>query len=386
MPRKRSTLAFIALTLVVLGLLAFAIFNPRWVLERSEGADALSGMTKNEILKAENDVRTTLIQALGAAFFLVTALLAWKGYRLNREGQITERFSRAVDQLGKENEDSIKVGAILSLDRVAHESKGDRATIVNLLAVHIRSSMRGPNSNRANRGHASTRRLRRELTPDAKMSFVALARIHRLGIPDLIPGLEEERHQYADLRGIVLRGADLRREYVVDVDLSESDLSDAILEHANLQGVNLYAATLRNANLCWVNTGLKKPRGITLRKADLRGAMLKGARLDQSILRGAMLGTTGSRPANLGGAVLKSVRADGVWLEGVELSGADLRNGNFSNAHCKRVNLIGADLRGANFTHATDLETARLTGAKVSDRTQPPYVGFNWVQFGAIYS
>ncbi|MCX4632814.1 pentapeptide repeat-containing protein [Streptomyces sp. NBC_01443] len=384
MQRSRDVFAFMALAVVVLGVLAFAVFNPRWVLERTEGASALSGLSRAEILKAENDVRTAMVQALAGAFFLVTALLTWKGFRLSREGQITERFSRAVDQLGKQNEDSVRVGAVLSLERVARESKADRATIVKLLAVHIRSSLT-TKANPGRRSNSSARRVCRDLKPDAAMAFIALARIHRLGIPNVVPGFREGSHQYADLKGIPLRGADMHGAYLVDVDLSEADLGGIDLNNGNLQGANFYGASLRNANLAYVNRSLKNPRGVRLQKADLRGAVLKEACLDKSVLLEAQLGVEGHKGADLGGAHLRSVVADGAWLEGVEMAGADLRNAHLSNAHMKRANLTSADLRGADFTQAKDLETVRLAGAKVDERTQPASSEFDWVAAGARF-
>ncbi|MGW3031113.1 pentapeptide repeat-containing protein [Streptomyces sp. NPDC001178] len=381
MRRYREALAFMALALVVLFVLLFAIFEPKWVVERVEGSKAFSGMTQTDKLKAENDVRTVMIQALVGAFFLFTALFTWRGFRLNRQGQITERFSRAVDQLGKENEASVRVGAVLSLDRVARESKADRATIANLLAVHIRSKDRvtTPGARRS----SAKRTSHLGLEPDAAMALIVLARIHRLGVSEVVSGWKDSSHRYADLRGVNLRGADLYGAYLADVDLSAADLSDAVLSLANLQGAHFFRSILRNANLEGVNRKTKKVRPINLESADLRGAIAKGARFESSNLKNARFGVEGSKVADLGGAVLKFAKADGVWLEGVEMSGADLSNADLPNAHLKGANLAGADLRGADFTHARGLESARLAGAKVSGRTQPPYQGFDWQAAGA---
>jgi hypothetical protein len=49
----------------------------------------------------ENAVRTTLLQGLGGAAVLLGAWFTWRQLHTAREGQLTERFTRAVDQLGK---------------------------------------------------------------------------------------------------------------------------------------------------------------------------------------------------------------------------------------------------------------------------------------------
>jgi len=68
-----------------------------------------------------------------------------------------------------------------------------------------------------------------------------------------------------------------------------------------------------------------------LRGADLRGADLRGAYLGGADLRGAYLGGADLRGAYLGGAYLRGAYLGGAYLGGADLRGADLR---------------GADLRG----------------------------------------
>src|SRR6266487_7025301 len=53
-----------------------------------------------EGLKAQNEVRTTLLQGLGGVVLLVGAFFTYRQLRTTREGQITERYTRAIDQLG----------------------------------------------------------------------------------------------------------------------------------------------------------------------------------------------------------------------------------------------------------------------------------------------
>ena len=50
-------------------------------------------------LKLQNDVRTTGIQLLAGVLLAVGAVYTARTFRLNREGQITERYTRAVDSV-----------------------------------------------------------------------------------------------------------------------------------------------------------------------------------------------------------------------------------------------------------------------------------------------
>jgi hypothetical protein len=65
-------------------------------------------------LKLQNDARTTVVQALGGLVVAVGAVFTYRqlqhnirssrdSHDLERQGQIAERFTRAIDQLGNDN-------------------------------------------------------------------------------------------------------------------------------------------------------------------------------------------------------------------------------------------------------------------------------------------
>ena len=97
--------------------------------------------TDAERLKAENDVRATLLQGLAGAFLLLGLYFTGRTLQLNREGQITERFTRAIDQLGSRTLD-VRLGGIYALERIANDSENDRETIFAVLAAFIREHAR----------------------------------------------------------------------------------------------------------------------------------------------------------------------------------------------------------------------------------------------------
>jgi hypothetical protein len=63
--------------------------------------------------------------------------MASLSYRLNRHGQITERFTRAIDQLGNESLD-VRLGVIYALERIAKDSRHDHPQVVEILTAYIR--------------------------------------------------------------------------------------------------------------------------------------------------------------------------------------------------------------------------------------------------------
>jgi hypothetical protein len=114
-------------------------------------------------LKLQNDVRATLLQAVAGILFLVTAFVAWRQLQISQEQlnaryeelsqvaesnarqlhvtyeqQITDRFARAVDQLGSDNV-QLRLGALHSLGRLALNSTHDREAIYAMLASFVAS-------------------------------------------------------------------------------------------------------------------------------------------------------------------------------------------------------------------------------------------------------
>jgi hypothetical protein len=115
--------------LAVAGLLwVVLVLAPPWFVHDG----SLAGLT------VQNQVRTTLLQGLGGVALLLGAYFTWRQLRIAREGQITERFTRAIDQLGHDHLD-VRLGGIYALERIARDSPADRATIGEVLTAFVRS-------------------------------------------------------------------------------------------------------------------------------------------------------------------------------------------------------------------------------------------------------
>jgi hypothetical protein len=85
-------------------------------------------------------VRSTLLQApaglalAGGLYFTAQTL------RLNREGQITDRFTRAIEQLGDAKVD-VRLGGIYALERTAKSSAEDHGPIMEVLTAYAASTL-----------------------------------------------------------------------------------------------------------------------------------------------------------------------------------------------------------------------------------------------------
>jgi hypothetical protein len=236
---------------------------------------------------------TLLFQILGGAAFLFGVYFTWQQLLISRDmlittqqGQITERFTRAIEQLAKEDESegakvgvnsqknlAIRLGGIYALERLAKDDPPGHPAVMEVLTAFVRQHSAWVEE--VETAEAS----QRDIRPDTQTILTVIGR-----------------------RGPTYNNGESQR-----LNLSGTDLRWAILNGAKLDGVDFTSAHLDKAEL---------------KAAELRGAILLNAYLSEAILEGAQL-----QNADLSGAMLQ-----GAKVAGVNFSGADLRGANLTNA------------------------------------------------------
>jgi hypothetical protein len=128
---KRRWLLILLAAAIAIGL---ALVLPAIVLNPAEVSAAGE-------LAAENALRTTLVQAIGGTVLLAGLYVTWRtfdlnrqGHELDRQGQITERFTKATDQLGDKKLE-IRLGGIYAMERLMKDSPADRGTMLEVLTA-----------------------------------------------------------------------------------------------------------------------------------------------------------------------------------------------------------------------------------------------------------
>jgi hypothetical protein len=86
---------------------------------------------------AEASTRTGLIAGLAGLGALGSLAIATRTYRLTQQGQITDRYTKAIEQLGSDKLD-VRLGGIYALERIATDSKRDHPTVVEVLSAFVR--------------------------------------------------------------------------------------------------------------------------------------------------------------------------------------------------------------------------------------------------------
>lgn len=186
-----------------------------------------------------------------------------------REGQITDRFAKAIEHLGAPDKDGrkaieIRFGGIYALERIARDSPRDHWTVMEILCAYIRQNapvvtktyetaeqwyqdhlvaddpepypQNDPDKDIQAAIAVIGRRIATQDGPDAVLD---------LSRSDLSRGMISD----ANLSGAIISGAKLMLAALGRTNLSDASLARTNLTAANLIRANLSRANLREANL-----------------------------------------------------------------------------------------------------------------------------------------
>jgi uncharacterized protein YjbI with pentapeptide repeats len=336
-------------------LAAFALkWAPEWL--------ATGGLKGKERAEELGRTRTAVLATLAGLIALAGAVFTGLSYRLNRSGQITERFTRAIDQLGSRELD-VRLGGIYALERIARDSKDDQPQVMEVLTAYVREHAPWPPKSSSPTSDSTSDSISHERAGTVE-AILALERIAKGAQPESAPsatratgqpGSSEGESQPSPLPTDVQAALSVLGRRKVshdgpeagDLDLARTDLRRAQLADANLQGANLRDANLQRA---WLARA--KLQGANLSDVNLLAAHLIGANLEHALLVGADLELATLIGANLKRAGLFRANLQRAGLTRANLEGADLDGANLEGATLGQANLHGAGLIGANLQDA----------------------------------
>jgi uncharacterized protein YjbI with pentapeptide repeats len=276
------------------------------------------GITNSkDLAEMENSYRSTLAQMLGGIAVGVGIYFAWGNLKISREVQITESFTRAIEQLGNEKIE-VRLGGIYALERISAQYQKDHWRMIEILTsfVRINSPVKDEDLTTIE-----------EDQPQNKVKIDTQAVLTIIG-----------RRNYAFFMG------ESRL-----INLSGLNLQEAFLNGANLGGVYFCKSNLKGAN-CLL--------------ADLHDSDFESANASGAYFNGAYLKNSDFKGANLEGA-----HFEGANLKGAKFEGANLKGANFEGANLKEANLKEANLEGANLKWARNLSCNQLCKAQTLHNT-----------------
>jgi uncharacterized protein YjbI with pentapeptide repeats len=314
----------------------------------------IGGQQRAVLLQTAREAARTQLLTMNAGLFAAGALLftalnftlSRRATELTEQGQVTDRYTKAIEQLGSDKID-VRIGGIYALERIAHDSTRDHPTVMEVLTAFIREHSR-------------------EQWPSTE----AAQGLHLTGAA--------VRATRADVQAAitVVGRRDVARDAASRIDLAGADLTGAKLGSVNLAGANLRGATLTRAYVGHAKLAGADLSGAELTRtdftaADLTGASLTGAVLVDAFLPGAHLAESHLQRADLSGATLTIADLSEAKLFRAKLVGATLIQTKLTGALLREADLTSAKLNDADLSHANlsaaSLPNAVLNGAKLNE-------------------
>lgn len=353
-----SVLALIAaLVYLLLGPLAERFIQP-----------ATANLSTKDRLDELESARGLLLQVLGG--LVVTAgLVATLGtlrytartYRVTEQGHVTDRFSKAVEQLGSDRR-SVRTGGVYALGRIMKDSPEDHETVVHVLTAFIREQALHPSEEEKVKlmSLPPAQRTHPQVDIAAALSMLRTRDHYDLDEPIDLSG--------AYLHGANLRGADLRGANLGDVDMWGADLKDAVLDGARLYRANLRGATLSGATLISAHLTAASLPAATFTHANLTSADLSAIEdFSSASFTDATLMQADFSLSKLKGARFVRTNFTGAFLSQAVLWGTDLSKAVGLSAE----GLVNAPRDGETVLPASVQAELDLRGESNASQTQP---------------
>ncbi len=368
---------------------------------------------------------------LGAPFLIWATVIKQTTLNFQKEGHITDRISKAVEQLGAEKtvktvkdgvsvEESkpnieVRIGGLLGLERIAQDSTRydngrDHVRVMEILCAYVREnapasgaknfplpdweSLPDDADEAARAKHIEWREVRfgnfmlrngnatqwaKSLASPRADIAIALQIIGRRG-PDQL--LVEARwgHEDPDAKWVFDQKFDRLPDKPGAAALTKAELNtfmQKLLSWRKVIGTYQgYRPDLRNTNLQSADLSNATLSGAKLNSARMEGANLWRARLEGTNLWLARLEGAVLRQARMEGAILWQARIEGANLSDARMEGANLGRARMEGAHLWQTRIEGGHLgktlmEGANLAHArmegTDLGQARMEGVNLGE-------------------
>jgi uncharacterized protein YjbI with pentapeptide repeats len=336
-------------------------FVPPWFVRRRIGAEEVA---TEKVIEAENSLRSSLFQAIGSALLVLGFVVTWQQLdqsrdqaertnnqtaaqlELTRNGQVAERFARAMEQLASDRVD-VRVGGIYALESLLEEFEAEQRKAVGDSATESDEDVR------------AARR-----TSSAIVEILLAYVRTRTG---LVPGAPARATAH-DVQAVLT----ILGRHAGDVPMQLS------LARADLRGYRLAGCVSADQCARFDKTDFSGSdlRGVDFIESSLTTSVFVGANLEQARLQQTRL-----TDASFAGANLSNTTFSGADLTRAVLQDAVLTRTDLSGANLDGADFCGAKLVAADLSTATGLTTARLRGAIADQATRwPP--GFNPRQAG----
>ncbi|WP_371555608.1 pentapeptide repeat-containing protein [Streptomyces longwoodensis] len=346
----KTAFASIAFLILAVAALLLVLRGPWWFDGEYIDRDGLRSGSAALV----TGLRTALVQIIAAIGASVALLYTARNYRLTRRGQVTDRFTKALERLGSD-EMYVRIGGVIALEQILQDAPEQALHTTQVLSAFVRR--------RAPRAEPINVTLAEKIVRARK---AAKGRSTSSEAPQPLPTVPDEDVQAALT---VLTQPDLRR-HLVDKpapDFSNLHLAGASFAEADLSFFNLSGANLSGANLWKARLIETKLENADLSNSDIsRGnftyALMNGVNLRNAFCARTNFTRTLMHRADFTKGYVYATLFAKTLLEDAVFESADIDEADFTDANLRRAKFTGAKVSdsGSIFDHAI-LEDADLS-------------------------
>lgn len=216
-----------------------------------------------------------------------------KQHEQTERGQITDRYTKAVQMLGNNDNLSIRVGALNALKQIALDAPDYRLVVKEVIENYVR---RPPayalqfqqNKERLNKAKTSKYKINTikdiwlNHLIDCQDIHIALHTLTEIRENNEEVDISGAHWSFFDLSSTKLEHANLSRAQLVGADLSRSEVKSTSMSNTNLSAANLGFAIMHKVDMS----------GADLSDSDMIGTDLRGANIEGANVSNAFIGGT----------------------------------------------------------------------------------------------
>ncbi|WP_199896483.1 pentapeptide repeat-containing protein [Streptomyces niger] len=315
------------ITLLAIAIFAALIWPPNipeswWIIVRPD----FTGLSKDELVTAQGQLRLFGVQAFAAIGASIALLYTARNFALARRGQVTDRFTKALERLSS-SQIYVRIGGILALKQILQDAPNQAEDAAQVLQTFV-------HEHTEEQGEIDGTEC---VLPDVQVALSALGHaVHRAGTSLQLrtrklagADLRGFRLENADLAGSSLKGAEISLCSLIDTDMSGIDATDANMSHSRFWDCDFFEGRLHKVEMEFADFSYA-----TFNESEITPLYAYRARFSHCVMIGAKL--------------------SGVFRE------CDFRHANFITADLRGMNVVDANFEGAKF------ERANLDGADLS--------------------
>ncbi|MEU6674542.1 pentapeptide repeat-containing protein [Streptomyces sp. NPDC046925] len=218
--------------------------------------------------------RLAVVQVIAAIGAGIALSYTARTFRLSRRGQVTDRFTKALERLSSD-EPYVRIGGILAMEQIVQDAPEQSGHAARVLNSFVRKH--APASSTEVLAASQLPEQPKEEVQEAlrALTAAALRRGHHRDPVDL---------SNLHLKGALLRGAHLRQALLTGTTLDTADLRDADIAGADLRDADLSLADMSTVQ------GVSAAQILEARK--LRGCRLPEPLSSRSEISGRVSGTS----------------------------------------------------------------------------------------------